>query len=143
MKQNEQIKDNGFENFEEQGKYKSIAEQRRKREKIANKVAGIAIVFFLLGIAIVCMEMEWLTTCVFDTSIGYIVKRRDMIFVGYYACADIFSVVAIAIRKTKFTKRVFIFLVIFPIVSVLSVFAGYLLLYIAFYPLFQFAWSSM
>ena len=66
-----------------------------------------------------------------------------MILVGCYVCAGLVSTVAIVIRKTKFTKRVFIFLILFPIAIVLSVFAGYLLFYIAFYPLFQFAWSSM
>lgn len=143
MGQNEQMEDKGFENFANQGKCKSVAELREKKEKIANRVAGIAIVFLLLGITISCMEMDWLKTFIYDTSIGHSVKRRDMILVGCYVCAGLVSTVAIVIRKTKFTKRVFIFLILFPIAIVLSVFAGYLLFYIAFYPLFQFAWSSM
>lgn len=120
-----------------------MEQNERKREKIANKVAGIAIVFLMLGIVISCMEMEWLKTCVYDTAIGYSVKWSDIILVGCYVCASFVSVVAILIGRTKLTKGFFSFLILFPISIILSAVAGFILFYVIFYPLVRLAWASM
>ena len=137
------MEDKGFENFANQEKCKSVAELREKREKIANRVAGTAIVFLLLGITISCMEMDWLKTCVYDTTIGYSVKWSDIILVGSYVCTSFVSVVAILIGRTKLTKGFFSFLILFPISIILSVVAWFILFYVIFNPLVRLAWASM
>lgn len=140
MGENEFIENNGFENFEDQGKYKSVTLKKTKR---ANQIAKVSVVLLLMGIGLSDVGLEWQKEIAFMTSIGYGVKWSDIIVGVHYVCAAIFSAIAFVVQRTKLTKGMFTFFVLFPLSLILSAFAGFLLLYIIAWPLVHLAWSSM
>ena len=83
MEQNEQIKDNGFENFDKHNKYKSLDSIK---ERWANVTGIISMIFYIIGFMFLYIfDMEKLSYIViacwgmafFASIIGYKIKKTS------------------------------------------------------------------
>ena len=123
-------------------KEKDISDIILKKEKRANWLGKRAVVFLLIGLAILWSDRMIL-------SLGLNVREdivelwTNNLFLIFYFISTCLSFFGFCIGRTKMTKAIFMFEILFPIAIVVGLGIGYLLLYILFYPLIQLAWGSM
>lgn len=127
MGQNENIKSNGFENFEGQGKYKSISSEKERKAHILGKTALItSIIAVLLGFFCDIVAEHLLSAFINNVVIVEQIKIFLLwMSIGFEALSVCICICGLMIKRTILLKRLLVIHCLFWVSTILS----FLLLY--------------
>lgn len=134
--ENIELKSDGFENFEEQNKYKSVTLKQKKRADFCGKMS---VIMLLLGIFVWRLDVDVISKYIDDS----MPHRADYMLIGFGLVAGIFAFIGFLNKKTELTKGILLLLVLLPIALSLGMMVGLGMLYALFFPFVEMARSGM
>ena len=137
MEQSEMIEDNGFENFEDQEKYKSITLAKQKK---ADLCARMAVLFLMISFCVLEIGDLIQGNEVCGNVMEIKIRQSDLLSIILYVVSGCFACIGFRIKKTHLTKAMFIFTIILPVSILISAVLMFAILYFLSYPLIQLAW---